>query len=316
MAALAAAPDPRLTEALKALGAGRPADVTRAVDLLEAAARDGDAAALARLAALAAAGVGMARDFDRALDLLVDAATLGCRDAQTQLKALAAGWDDAPMDAAPWPDLRARVRLDAWVSPRAKVVLNRSPRVVAIEAFLPRAVCPRLIALATGRLTRARVYGPTGEARLEAGRSNTAFEFAFIDCDVVTHLTRARIAAILGVPAGALESSQILHYDVGEAFAPHHDYLDPARPGAAAEIAARGQRMSTLLIYLNEGYDGGETAFPRLDLRHRGGAGDALYFANLDAAGAGDPRTLHSGLAPTRGEKWVFSQWIRNLARA
>ena len=44
-------------------------------------------------------------------------------------------------------------------------------------------------------------------------------------------------------------------------------------------------------------------------------SGGALYFANLDAAGAGDPRTLHAGLAPTQGEKWVFSHWIRNRAR-
>ena len=45
---------------------------------------------------------------------------------------------------------------------------------------------------------------------------------------------------------------------------------------------------------------------------HRGGRGDALVFFNLDEAGQPDPRTLHAGLAPTRGEKWLLSQWIRD----
>ena len=315
MAGLSGSTNPRVRTALAALAAGGPSDVASAVDLLETAARDGEADACARLAALAAAGVGMARDLERALDLLAEAARLGSREAQAQFEALAAGWHDAPTQAEPWREPRASPRLEAWLAPCAKVVVSASPRVVAIEAFLPRAVCQRLIALATGRLTRARVYGPQGEARLATGRSNAAFEFAFVDCDVVTHLVRARIAATLGVPVGALEPSQILHYDVGEAFALHHDYLDPALAAGAAEIAAHGQRMATFLAYLNADYEAGETAFPRLELRHRGRPGGALYFANLDPAGAGDPRTLHAGLAPTQGEKWVFSQWIRNRAR-
>jgi hypothetical protein len=38
-----------------------------------------------------------------------------------------------------------------------------------------------------------------------------------------------------------------------------------------------------------------------------------LLFANVDAATrAPDPLTLHAGLPPTRGEKWIFSQWIRD----
>jgi hypothetical protein len=72
--------------------------------------------------------------------------------------------------------------------------------------------------------------------------------------------------------------------------------------------------VATFLIYLNDAFDGGETEFPKLGLKHRGRAGSALYFANLGADGAGDPRTLHAGRAPVRGEKWLFSQWVRNRA--
>ena len=84
-------------------------------------------------------------------------------------------------------------------------------------------------------------------------------------------MIRQRIAATIGVPVGALENSQVLHYDVGEQFARHFDYLDPALP----EVAERGQRIVTFLIYLNDGFDGGETDFPRLAAAPWGGSGDA-----------------------------------------
>jgi prolyl 4-hydroxylase len=197
--------------------------------------------------------------------------------------------------------------------PAAKRVLVASPRVVAIEGFLPRPVCDWLIGLAEGRTQPARVYAPDGGGSIEANaRSNSSIEFGPLNCDVVLLLTRARIAATIGVPAGALENSQVLHYAVGQQFTRHVDYLDPALP----DVAERGQRIVTFLIYLNGDFEGGETDFPGLAMRYKGASGDALYFTNLDPAGTPDSRTLHAGLPPTRGEKWLFSQWVRNRSRS
>jgi hypothetical protein len=39
-------------------------------------------------------------------------------------------------------------------------------------------------------------------------------------------------------------------------------------------------------------------------------------FSNIDAAGAPDYDTVHAGLPPVCGEKWLFSQWIRTRAVA
>jgi prolyl 4-hydroxylase len=36
------------------------------------------------------------------------------------------------------------------------------------------------------------------------------------------------------------------------------------------------------------------------------------FFCNALPAGAADNRALHSGLPPTRGEKWLVSQFVRN----
>ena len=108
------------------------------------------------------------------------------------------------------------------------------------------------------------------------------------------------------------EPSQLLHYSVGESFKPHCDFLDPANPAYRDELARFGQRIATFLIYLNEEYEGGETSFPEVGLDYRANEGDALFFANVTRDGRPDRKTLHAGLPPIAGEKWVYSQWIRD----
>ncbi len=281
-----------------------------AIAKVRADARAGVAEASCLLANLAGAGVGMPQSWPAALEHLAEAARRGSMSARGQLEALGSAEAKAAEDR--WGALAASVRISDWMAPCEKRVLNAAPRAVAIADFLPKPVCAWLIGLAQGRTEPARVYAADGGAAIEAdARSNSSMEFGWLNCDVVLLLTRARIATTIGVPVGALENSQVLHYATGQQFTRHVDYLDPALP----DVAERGQRIVTFLVYLNGGFGGGETDFPRLAVRHKGEAGGALYFANLDPTGAPDPRSLHAGLPPTRGEKWLFSQWVRNRAR-
>ena len=124
-------------------------------------------------------------------------------------------------------------------------------------------------------------------------------------------MLRARIARLTRLPILGFEDSQVLHYAPGEEFKPHFDFLDTRESGHAAAVAAGGQRVLTFLIYLNEGFDGGETAFPQLGWRYKGRTGDALLFFNATPDGAPDRRTLHAGVPTASGEKYLFSQWVR-----
>ncbi len=47
-------------------------------------------------------------------------------------------------------------------------------------------------------------------------------------------------------------------------------------------------------------------------MRHAGQRGEGLLFVNTLPDGQANLRTLHSGEPPTRGEKWVFSQFVRD----
>jgi prolyl 4-hydroxylase len=93
-----------------------------------------------------------------------------------------------------------------------------------------------------------------------------------------------------------------MRYAPGPQYRPHLDSL----PGLA------NQREWTAIAYLNEGFEGGATAFPKLRLSLRLGIGDVLLFRNSDSAQNADPRMVHSGEPVTSGEKWVATRWIRH----
>ncbi|HSV04070.1 MAG TPA: 2OG-Fe(II) oxygenase [Phenylobacterium sp.] len=283
------------------------AEEARAVSARAAA---GDPDALAISAMLAALGAWEPQDWHAAARRLAQAARAGHVGAQGQLAVLSSGRDGAP------DSLAAAIDWSAWLAPAARRRILNEPRMAVAEGFLSQAACAWMIARAHGRTVQAMVFDAEGSGggRIEKARSNTAFEFALEDLDVVSIAIRARMAATIGVPAGALEPMQVLHYAPGETFERHYDFLDPAVPGYAADVERRGQRIATFLTYLNAGFAGGETDFPLLGVRHKGGAGDGFIFANVDAAGAPDRRTLHAGLPPASGEKWVLSQWIRDRA--
>jgi prolyl 4-hydroxylase len=101
---------------------------------------------------------------------------------------------------------------------------------------------------------------------------------------------------------GQGEPLQLLRYRAGGEYRAHMDALPPAEPN---------QRILTVLVYLTDDYDGGETSFPRTGLAFRGRTGDALLFRNVAADGSPDQLALHAGMPVTRGEKLIASRWIR-----
>lgn len=269
--------------------------------VLTPAAEAGDGAAAHRLAVLTAMGLGVRHDWSRALELLDLAARHGFRSAREELALLA--------------DEEGRIDLDRWLTPPAPRPVLSGPAIFAMADFLPPAVCDWMRAKADPLMQPAMVYDPlTGAARRETARTNRAAQIDLTRMDMVTAVVRERIARAAGLPAPGLEWTQVLGYAVGQTFDWHFDWLDPAVPGYASDLAGRGQRIATCLVYLNDDYEGGETAFEAGDLRWRGRKGDALMWANTLPDGTIDRRTRHAGLPPTAGEKWVLSQWLRGRA--
>jgi hypothetical protein len=273
----------------------------------------GSAEAAARYAVVTAAGFGRSQSWSEALDWLILAADRGHAEARNQLELLTA----SDLVKVNLREARRCIDLAHWVRARPTRLLVQSPRIGVAAQFLSPELCKWLITRAGPLQRQALVYHTDkGAGVAHSSRSNTAATFTIRELDLPMLLIRQRIAATLAVPALTLERFSIFRYTVGQSFSRHVDYLDPGQSAYAEDLAARGQRIATFLVYLNEDFSGGETHFLLLGRRFRGAAGDALFFYNVDVDGVPDKLTVHEGAAPTSGEKWLLSQFIRDKDQA
>jgi hypothetical protein len=292
-------------------GRGVASDVATGGRLILRAAELGSGFACATAATLFARGYSGAADWPRALDYLQRAAELGFEPAQSQLRLLSgykAGID--------WKKLRRAVDIAAWRRFPAPLALSEAPLIRAAPGLLSPELCDALIAQARPHLGPAPVYNELrgGNTTADARRHSSAALSRITDIDLVTEAVCNRVCALAGVTADQAESMQVLHYRPGEYFAPHLDCWNPEFEGHVETLRKYGQRVFTVLVYLNDDFEGGETEFLALRTRHKGQRGDALMFRNVAEDGLPDPRTLHAGRPPTQGEKWLLSVWIRDRA--
>lgn len=292
------------------IGDRAPRSPDDGVKLLQHALRTGGGEAAARLAVLHALGVCVEQDVARAIELLAVAAERDWRPAQQQLRVLAGQSGETA-----WQRLAASIDPDRWTSVPERQVINASPLICSHPEFAGHAVCRWLIQKAHGRLTRAEVYDSVArEVTVSATRTNTVASMNLLETDIVTSLVQMRMAACTGIPLRHLEPLTVLHYAEGEEIADHYDFIDPQSGNYELELAQGGQRIITFLIYLNDDYSGGETAFPELNVRHKGRLGEGLFFVNSLEDYSADMRSLHAGRPVASGEKWIVSQFIRRHA--
>jgi hypothetical protein len=294
------------------IGDRAPKMTDHALSLIAGAARGGDGRALARMAALAAAGAFMSQDWPGALELLAAAAEAGDPQARGQLICLQPAHAQLGGASADWSLMASRVPLADWLTAAPVVALE--PRVGQALQLAPAGVCDWLISRARTRLGRALVYDAVEKRDIAHDmRTNSAANFDFASLDVVQFLVQSRMARSCGQRQRQLETPMVLHYSVGQQIRPHFDFIDTAAPDYERQIREQGQRMITFLLYLNDGYLGGETTFPELGIVNRGRRGDGLYFINSRADRSADRQMLHTGSPPTRGEKWIVTQFIRDI---
>lgn len=95
------------------------------------------------------------------------------------------------------------------------------------------------------------------------------------------------------------ENLQCVSYQINQEFKAHFD-------------AGKGlKRLYTILVYLNDDIEGGETYFPLLDLMVKPKKGKAVMFHNLEKDGSIDIYSYHAGLPVRSGNKFACNIWIR-----
>ncbi|MFA1710718.1 2OG-Fe(II) oxygenase [Peribacillus frigoritolerans] len=175
------------------------------------------------------------------------------------------------------------------------------PLIVVLENVLSVEECDRLIELSKDKMNRSKI-GVTHE--VNEIRTSSSMFFQENEYDIITKIEK-RISTIMNIPVEHGEGIQILKYTPGQEYKAHFDFFK------SSSIAAKNNRISTIILYLNDVEQGGETYFPGLNFSVFPRKGMAVYFEYFYNDKNLNELTLHGGAPVVTGEKWVATQWMR-----
>ena len=299
----------RLRSGLRHAGTGGAMDKAGSLSDLNASAQEGDPLSALELAALYhETGTEQALQAARAWEAFAKALPGGRGTAISLSPDPGAGTAMAHTDSPPPP-------LDEWPSvlhtTQGKRVLSDDPLIYSLSRLLTPLECAWLCEAARPHLAVSKIYDPaTGTMRRDPTRTSDAMYFHPGNSSPLVLRTMDKILAHAGINPQYAEPLAILRYRPGQEYKPHYDWLNEASL-MRDPLRQAGQRIATVLVYLNDPVSGGHTVFPRLGLDVSPRQGDLLYFSNIDSRGQPSRETLHAGAPVTEGEKWISSLWIR-----
>ncbi|KAK4566916.1 hypothetical protein RGQ29_002960 [Quercus rubra] len=207
------------------------------------------------------------------------------------------GYLQLPRGIPDWNnDKDARILRIGYVKPE---IISWSPRIIVLHNFLSMEECDYLRAMALPRLEISTVVDTaTGKA------------------------IEKRISVYSQVPIENGELIQVLRYEKSQYYQPHHDYFSDS-----FNVKYGGQRIATVLMYLSDNVEGGETYFPMAGsgectcggkklkgMSVKPNKGDAVLFWSMGLDGQSDINSIHGGCEVLSGEKWSATKWMRQRA--
>eukprot|EP01102_Stenamoeba_stenopodia_P007371 TRINITY_DN2066_c0_g1_i1.p1 TRINITY_DN2066_c0_g1~~TRINITY_DN2066_c0_g1_i1.p1 ORF type:complete len:407 (-),score=94.83 TRINITY_DN2066_c0_g1_i1:125-1345(-) len=216
--------------------------------------------------------------------------------------------------------------------------LATNPRLFEIDNLIDPTECDHIIKKATEYgLVQSRV-GDTAElAQLDPSRTSSQLWVgpSQRNDDQVFASIRNRVVNLTKLSNDLCEDTQVVYYDVEQHYYAHHDFTRKEYVLDNPYYQAGGNRLVTVIYYLNDVEEGGETGFPYVNshtnpfigiedyaktcsygLNLKPKKGGAAMFYNLvedgHMDGETDPWSLHSGCDVLKGVKWIANQWIRN----
>ncbi|KAJ4871791.1 2-oxoglutarate (2OG) and Fe(II)-dependent oxygenase superfamily protein [Raphanus sativus] len=208
---------------------------------------------------------------------------------------------------------------DGWVE-----VISWEPRAFLYHNFLTNEECEHLISLAKPSMKRSKVVDVKSGGSKDSRVRTSSGTFLKRGQDELVEEIENRISDFTFIPVENGEGLQVLHYEVGQKYEPHHDYFSDDY-----NVKRGGNRIATVLMYLSDVEEGGETVFPAAkgnvsdvpwwnELSQCGKEGlsvlpkkrDALLFWSARPDATLDPSSLHGGCPVIKGNKWSSTKWF------
>ena len=174
------------------------------------------------------------------------------------------------------------------------------PLIVVLGNVLSKDECEGLISLSKDRMQRSKLRD---SLETEVRTSSSMF-FQEGENELITRVEK-RVSQIMNVPYEHGEGLQILNYQIGQEYKAHFDFF------SSSSKPVKNPRISTLVMYLNDVEEGGETYFPKLNFSVSPHKGMAVYFEYFYDDQELNELTLHGGAPILKGDKWAATQWMR-----
>ena len=195
---------------------------------------------------------------------------------------------------------------------------SADPILYVVNDFLSNVECDAFIEASKGKLKPSTVISPDKHIQHESRTSENCW--IEHDANEVVHEVSKRFSILVQMPIRNAEQYQLVYYKKGTEYKPHFDSFDYETDDGKKNWEPGGQRMITVIAYLNDVEEGGETGFPKLGIDIPPKKGDAVVFHNTLPIDAGahpkiHPRSLHGGMPVLKGEKWMVNLWFRENLR-
>jgi prolyl 4-hydroxylase len=190
---------------------------------------------------------------------------------------------------------------------------NNAPSIVVEDDVLSPALCDRIISLAENKGLGDNLINRDGKYIQDEERTSKGTFFNYGDNDVLDSVIEA-LSGMCGLPPTRLEPVSIQRYQPGQEYKPHYDAFLPdemEEMPKSAKVKEGGNRCVTMITYLNSVQDGGGTVFPVLGFAIQAVQGRVIMFGNLGEHKIPHPSSLHMGLPPENGDKWILTFWFR-----
>jgi len=182
-------------------------------------------------------------------------------------------------------------------------VIHKKPLIFTIDNFLSPEECKLIIDYCKDKMERAQV-GTGTSAKVSPIRTGSSYFLKYIEDEDIFQVFK-KVSLLLNKPGRNFDPFfQVVHYGPGEEYRSH---VDPS-PERNSKEGIKHRKM-TCLFYLNDVVDGGETEFPKLNLRIKPKLGRMIYFENYTKDGKINYDSTHRSVPVSVGEKWAFNLW-------
>jgi len=190
-------------------------------------------------------------------------------------------------------------------------ILNKSPKIFVIENFLKKKYCDNLINISKNNLEHS-MTGTLGNGKLSNVRTSANCFIPIVHDKLTSHIFK-KICYLLKKNSNNFDKRyQVVKYESGQEYKKH---IDPSV--SIIKEKKYKHRRFTVLLYLNDVIEGGETYFPNIDIKIKPQQGKLIYFENYKFDSDQDDyvidtKSYHCSLPVINCEKWVANLWYHS----